>query len=47
MNNYDRYKAMSSDQLLKLLKEQKITIEYLNWLGVAGPGKQLRESINE
>jgi hypothetical protein len=41
--NYDKYSAMSEEQLQKAIDERKVTREYLAWLGIVGPGRQLRE----
>jgi hypothetical protein len=41
--NYDKYKAMSQEQLQKAINERTVTLAYLNWLGITGPGKQLQE----
>lgn len=41
--NYDKYKAMSPQQLQKEIDKGKVTVKYLNWLGITGPGKTLRE----
>lgn len=43
--NYDKYKAMSQEQLQKAIDDRKVTVAYLNWLGITGPGKQLREIL--
>lgn len=43
--NYDRYKKMSPEQLQRAIDDRVVTIEYLNWLGITGPGKQLRELV--
>ena len=41
-SNYDRYKALSPEQLQRLIDERKVTVEYLNWLGITGKGALLR-----
>jgi hypothetical protein len=40
--SYDKYKTMTPEQLQKEIDERKVTPAYLNWLGIAGPGAQLR-----
>lgn len=40
--NYNKYKAMSRQQLQKAVSDRKVTVEYLIWLGILGPGKQIR-----
>lgn len=44
--SYDKYKAMTSEQLQKAITDRKVTFEYLNWLGITGPGKKFREITN-
>tara|TARA_Y100001947_G_scaffold151873_1_gene152727 strand:+ start:215 stop:370 length:156 start_codon:yes stop_codon:yes gene_type:complete len=43
--NYDKYRAMSDQQLQKAIDDRKVTPEYLNWLGITGQGKCLRNII--
>ena len=43
--NYRKYSAMSEEQLQHALDTRKVTKEYLSWLGIIGPGKQLKEII--
>ena len=45
--NYDKYKAMSDEQLAKEVNDRKVSIEYLSWLGVTGKGALLRNIINQ
>lgn len=45
--NYTKYKSMTDDQLQKAIDNRKVTIEYLNWLGITGAGKQLRRIAQE
>lgn len=45
--NYDKYKAMTHERLQRAIDDHKVTVEYLNWLGIAGPGKMLRDTIKE
>jgi hypothetical protein len=43
--NYTKYRSMSKAQLAKAIADRKVTLEYLNWLGISGPGKELREAL--
>lgn len=43
--NYAKYKAMSDEQLQQALDTHKVSLEYLNWLGITGKGKMLREIL--
>jgi hypothetical protein len=44
--NYDRYKAMNPAQLQQAIDDRRVTEEYLGWLGIAGPGAQLRKLLS-
>lgn len=41
--NYQKYKAMSQEQLARAIEDRVVSVEYLNWLGISGPGARLRE----
>jgi hypothetical protein len=43
---YDKYKAMNEEQLQKAIDDRVVTVEYLGWLGISGPGKKLREILH-
>lgn len=45
-SNYHKYRSMSEEQLQKAIDDRRVTLQYLNWLGVTGPGKQLREMVS-
>jgi hypothetical protein len=47
MNSYNKWRALTPEQLQRAIDDRKVTVEYLTWLGIAGPGKQLREIIAE
>ena len=42
-HSYDKYRAMSPEQLQKAIDDRRVSVEYLTWLGIVGPGQQLRE----
>lgn len=44
---YEKYKKMSEEELQRLIKEGKVTLDYLNWLGIKGPGQELREIVSK
>lgn len=46
-HNYDKYKAMSPEQLQEAVDSRKVTTEYLSWLGITGSGQVLRNTIKE
>lgn len=41
--NYDKYKAMTPEQLQRCIDNGDVTRQYLGWLGITGAGKTLRE----
>ena len=43
--NYDKYKAMTPERLQKAIDDREVSLEYLGWLGIRGPGAQLRELL--
>jgi hypothetical protein len=43
--NYDKYRAMTPEQLQKAIDERQVTIQYLNWLGIKGPGEDVRRIL--
>jgi hypothetical protein len=45
-SNYDKYKKMTPEQLQEAIDKGKVTLSYLNWLGVIGFGKQLRDAAH-
>ena len=46
-SNYEKYKAMSPEQLQEAVDSRKVTTEYLSWLGITGSGKVLKNTIKE
>jgi hypothetical protein len=44
--NYAKYRAMTPEQIQHAVDEGKVSWEYLNWLGISGQGKTLREIVN-
>jgi bacterioferritin-associated ferredoxin len=47
MSQYDRYKAMTDEQIQKAIDDGTVSVEYLNWLGITGNGKLAREIISQ
>lgn len=45
--NYKKYKAMTDEQLQAAIDKRAVTVSYLNWLGITGPGKQLSDAVKE
>jgi hypothetical protein len=45
--NYDKYKKKTPEQLQRAIDERIVTTEYLDWLGIVGPGAQLRNQKRE
>lgn len=40
--NYDKYRAMTPQQLQRAIDNREVDMGYLSWLGIKGPGEQLR-----
>lgn len=43
--NYDRYSKMTPEQLQRAIDDRQVTVEYLNWLGVLGKGRLLKNIV--